>query len=72
MSYKNDLIFNFINFNENFINRNEIMERLNWLIYKMAFISANKSPKMLKMASNDCWDNAYHFVPKFHILLNEY
>ena len=29
VSYKNDLIFNFMNFNENFINRNENVEKLN-------------------------------------------
>ena len=29
VSYKNDLISNFMNFNENFINRNEKVEKLN-------------------------------------------
>ena len=29
VSYKNDLVFNFMNFNENFINMNEKFEKLN-------------------------------------------
>ena len=29
VSYKNDLVFNYMNFNENFINRNKKMEKAN-------------------------------------------
>ena len=52
--YKNDLISNFMNFNENFINRNEKVEKLNLSTYKMTCISATKSPNRLKIASTDC------------------
>ena len=45
VSQKNNLTFNFMNFNDNFINRNDKVEQ----------ISATKSPNMLKMASNDCF-----------------
>ena len=45
VSQKNNHTFNFMNFNNNFINRNENVEQ----------ISATKSPNMLKMTSNDCF-----------------
>ena len=43
-NYKNDLISNFMNFIEKFINRIEKVEKIN---DKMTCISANKSPNML-------------------------
>ena len=52
--YKNNLIFNLMNINENFRNRREKKKTLNGLTYKLPCISATKSTKVLKMASNDC------------------
>ena len=43
-SYKNDLKFNFMNFMEKVINRNEKVEKLNDI---MTCILATKSPNML-------------------------
>ena len=51
VSYKNGLILNFMNFNENCINRNEKWKNQtgNGLC-----ISATESFNMLKISSNDC------------------
>ena len=44
VSYKNDLKFNFMNFMENVINRNEKVEKLNDIV---TCILATKSPNKL-------------------------
>ena len=44
VSYKNDLKFNFMNFMENVINRNEKVEKLNDIV---TCILATKSPNTL-------------------------
>ena len=54
VSYKKDLIFDFMNFNENFINRNEKSGQIKPVNLKMMCILATKSPNVLKMASNGC------------------
>ena len=51
--YKNNLIFNFIDLNENLRNfREQKMNKLIELTYKMICFSAIKCPVVLKMASN--------------------
>ena len=60
VSQKNNLTFNFMNFNDNFINRNENVEQ----------ISATKSPNMLKMASNDCFKPIAIFFSEVVIIKN--
>ena len=54
--YKNNLIFNFMNFNGNFRNRNEKLEKLMGKFTKKTCILAIKSLNMLKMVSNCCYD----------------
>ena len=52
--YKTNLIFNFMNFNENKKNGEKKVKKLNGQTYKMTCISAIKSPKVLKMTTNCC------------------
>ena len=69
VSFKNDFISNFMNFSENFINRNEKVEQLNRYTYKMMCSSSNKSPNILKMASNGFWGN---IIPSCTTIYNVY
>ena len=55
--YKNNLNFNFMNFNENLRNLREKVKNLYGLTYKMTCISAIKSPIVLKMVSNGGYGN---------------
>ena len=57
VSYKNNLVFIFMNFNGNFRNRNEKVEKLNGEIHKKkTCVLAIKSQNMLKIASTGCYD----------------
>ena len=47
VSYKNDLNFNYMNFIEKYINRNEKVEKIKRHTSVITCISATKSPNML-------------------------
>ena len=54
VGYKNNLMFNFMNFNEHLKKWTEKVKNFNGSTNKMTCISAIKSPKVLKMTSNCC------------------